>query len=60
MFENELTEELDRIYKAYSVNLEFVDEIKNIDVEELETYTLEYRLNGKTKTFEFESLEYSE
>lgn len=57
-FENELTGELDKIYNAYTINLEFVDEIKNINVEDLETYTLTYRLNGKTNTFEFESLEY--
>lgn len=57
-FEGELTGELDRIYNSYSMELEFVDEIKNINVEDLETYTLTYRLNGKTNTFEFESLEY--
>ena len=57
-FANELTGELDKIYKAYTVNLEFVDEIKDIDVNKLETYILNYRLNGKTNTFEFESLEY--
>lgn len=57
-FEGELTGELDRIYNSYSMDLEFVDEIKNINVEDLETYTLTYRLNGKTNTFEFESLEY--
>ncbi len=57
-FENELTDELDKIYNSYSMDLEFVDEIKNINVEDLETYTLTYRLNGKTNTFEFESLEY--
>ena len=57
-FEGELTGELDKIYNSYTLNLEFVDEIKNIDVENLETYILTYRLNGKTNTFEFESLEY--
>lgn len=57
-FENELTGKLDKIYNAYTINLEFVDEIKNINVDDLETYTLTYRLNGKTNTFEFESLEY--
>lgn len=57
-FENELTGELDKIYNAYTVNLEFVDEIKNVNIEDLETYILTYRLNGKTNTFEFESLEY--
>lgn len=57
-FENELTGELDKIYNAYTINLEFVDEIKNINVEELESYIITYRLNGKTNTFEFESLEY--
>ena len=57
-FENQLTGELDKIYNAYTINLEFVNEIKNINAEDLETYILTYRLNGKTNTFEFESLEY--
>ena len=58
MFENELTDEIDSIYNKYTLNFEYSDEIKNIDANDLETYTLIYRLNGKTNTFEFESLEY--
>ena len=57
-FEGELTEELETIYKDNDRNDEFVDEIKNINIEDLETYTITYRLNGKTNSFEFESLEY--
>lgn len=57
-FEGELTGELDKIYNSYTGELEFVNEIKNINLEDLETYTLTYRLNGKTNTFEFESLEF--
>lgn len=57
-FENELTGELDLIYNDSVQKMDFVNEIKNIDINDLETYTLTYRLNGKTNTFEFESLEY--
>lgn len=57
-FENELTEELEMIYNDNIQKIDFVDEIKNINIEDLETYILTYRLNGKTNAFEFESLEY--
>ena len=58
-FEGELTEEIESgIYESYAN--EFVDELKNISLDKLETYILTYKLNGKTNKFEFESLRYEE
>lgn len=59
-FENELTEQLNEIeiYNEDTMKSEYVDEIKNINIEDLETYIFTYKLNKKTNAFEFESLEY--
>ena len=46
------------IYNEDTMKLEYVDEIKNINIEDLETYIFTYKLNKKTNAFEFESLEY--
>ena len=61
-FENKLVEKIESsIYKTTNAGkLEVIDEIKNINDEDLETYTLTYRLNGKTNRFEFESLKFKE
>lgn len=60
-FENALTGEIeDSLYDDNYNNPEFIDEIKNIDQGDLETYILTYRLNGKTNHYEFESLKFEE
>lgn len=61
-FENELTGEIEETIYDFSNNgeLEFIEEIKNISIEDLETYILTYKLNGKTNEFEFESLKFEE
>lgn len=56
-FDGELTGEIETtIYDESYEN--FVEEIKEINVEDLETYKLTYRLNGKTNKYEFESLKF--
>ena len=59
-FDGELTGEIETsIYNALdNGKVEFVDEVKNINIDKLEKYTLTYRLNRKTNIFEFESLKF--
>ena len=59
-FENPITGELATIYEYNETTktTDYVEEIKNINVEQLEKYTITYKLNKANNNYEFSSIKY--
>ena len=63
-FKDELTGTIEESLYKEIINptdpIEYIEEIKNIKEEQLEKYTITYKLNEENNEYEFESLKFEE